>query len=612
MQPGLVELLELYEYKVEDLARGNDPKGGLAALNRLRQSLIASNLSGPLARRFREADARYKASRTGYQSLSEEAPPEITIFIEDEGPAPVSPEREVLEKLTEALYWSQLERDLSRAAKQFNQGKRDELRMVYAILQNLEAYSSTPQFVGDYNLSRFSLSHAIPGLSDPRVAIENTEVGTRLLVELFRQVYGLADKLNLPPEETVPYLRRFARRILDSEGSLRTSIKSPNVDMLRRALEEARRQGLSAGQIRELEERLQTAAAEERRLALVQEEDKNRFAAAIERISLLLSRYLPAPRGEAAWPQISQKILGAQSPEFTLGEIPPGTKSLTLRLQPLRLRLEGYEIAISQTGQLYGLSVGGQERSLDEASSSTGMAGGLAALRWFSLTLRDAELHALRYKDYLHLRLEPREAATLSNLLAEGRVLAHLMWPERDYAYLRLMRAFSMRFKGDTNVAQFGPESAAKYGEATIDNLQEFARKGLETIKTRIERTPAWRDLLSQTAAAMGLEPYAQNLTREISEWLGYQPPSRDTLGGDIGSTTVGDSPSSLKAGGTVLSLRFQENEVYVSSTGLIPRRLHDLMVWMVPEGGLVLAREAHRVAHVLVHISRHQALSGQ
>jgi hypothetical protein len=110
----------------------------------------------------------------------------------------------------------------------------------------------------------------------------------------------------------------------------------------------------------------------------------------------------------------------------------------------------------------------------------------------------------------------------------------------------------------------------------------------------------------------MGLEPYAQNLTRELSEWLGYQPPSRDTLGGDIGSTTVGDSPSSLKAGGTVLSLRFQENEVYVSSTGLIPRRLHDLMVWMVPEGGLVLAREAHRVAHVLVHISQHQALSGR
>lgn len=597
MQPGLVELLELYEYKVEDLARGADPKGGMAALNRLRQSLIASNLSGPLARRFREADARYKASRTSYQSVSEEPTPELAIFIEDEGPAPVSPEREVLDGLAEALYWSRLERDLGRAAKQFNQGKRDELRMTYAILQNLEAYASTPQFAGDYNLSRFSLSHAIPGLSDPRVAIENTEVGTRLLLELFRQVYGLADRLNLPPEETVPYLRRFARRILDSEGALRTSIKGPNVDMLRRALEEARRQGLGTGQIRELEERLQAAAAEERRLALVQEEDKNRFAAAIERISLLLARYLPAPRGEAAWPQIPQKILGAQGSEFALSEIPPGTKSLTLRLQPQRLRLEGYEIAISQTGQLYGLSVGTQERSLDEAP-------------WFSLTLRDAELQVLRYKDYLHLRLEPREAATLSNLLTEGRVLAHLMWPERDYAYLRLMRAFSMRFKGDTNVAQFGPESAARYGEATIDNLQEFARKGLESVKARIERTPHWRDLLAQTAAAMGLEPYGQNLTREISEWLGYQPPSRDTLGGDIGSTTVGDSPSSLKAGSTVLSLRFQSDEVYVSSTGLIPRKLHDLMVWMVPEGGVVLAREAHRVAHVLVQIASQQAFS--
>ncbi|MER3553875.1 MAG: hypothetical protein C4331_05870 [Meiothermus sp.] len=599
MTAGLVELLELYEYKVDDLARGAEPKGGLAGLNRLRQSLIASNLSGPLGKRFREIDSRFKAHRPGYGSVAEEPPPDIAILIEDEGPAPVSPEREVLDKLTEALYWSRLEKDLGRAAKQFNQGKRDELRMVYAILQNLEAYSATPQFAGDYNLSRFSLSHAIPGLSDPRVALENTEVGQAMLTELFRQTYTLSDKLNLPPEETVPYLRRFARRILDSEGALRTSIKGPNVDTLRRALEEARRQQLGVGQIRELEERLQAAAAEERRMALVHEEDKNRFAAAIERISVLLSRYLPAPRGETPWPQIPQKIFGAQNPDYALSEISPDTRVLTLRLQPQRLRLEGHEIAISQTGQLYGLSVEGQERSLDEHP-------------WFTLTLRDAELQVLRHKDYLHLRLEPREAATLSNLLAEGRVLAYLMWPERDYAYLRLMRALSMRFKGETNYAQFGPESASKYGEATVDNLQDFARKGLETVRGRIERTQNWPALLSETAEAMGLEAYGQNLRRELSEWLGFQPPSRDTLAGNIGSTTVGDSPSSVKAGGTVLSLRFQESEVYVSSTGLIPRKLHDMMVWPVPEGGLVLAREAHRVAHTLVHIPQHQTASGK
>jgi len=596
MKAGLVELLELYEYKVDDLAGGLEPKGGMVSLNRLRQSLIQSTLNGPLAKRFREIDARFKASRPGYVSIAEESSSlDIeTIFIEEEGPDLVNPEREVLEGLTEALYWARLEKDLGRAAKAFNQGKRDELRMVYAILQNLESYSATPQFAQDYNLSRFSLSHVIPGLSDPRVALENVEVGQRLLLELFREVYALPSKLNLPLEETVPYLRRFARRVLDSEGSLKTSIKGPNVDTLRRALEEARRQNLSIGQIRELEERLQTAAAEERRRSLVQEEDKNRFTAAIERISILLTRYLPVPRGETPWPQIPDKILGAQSAEYALKEIPPDTKVLTLRLMPQRLRLEGYEIAISQTGQLYGLSTGGQERSLEETP--------------FSLTLRDAELNVLRYKDYLHLRLEPREAATLSNLLAEGRVLAHLMWPEQAYAYLRLMRSLSMRFKGETNYAQFGPDSAAKYGDATVDNLQDFARKGLEVVKVRVEKTANWPALLAETAQAMGLETYGEDLRRELSEWLGFQPPSRDTLGGNIGSTTVGDSPSSIKAGSTVLSLRFQENEVYVSSTGLIPRKLHDMMVWMVPEGALVLAREAHRVAHTLVTIPQHRA----
>lgn len=89
---------------------------------------------------------------------------------------------------------------------------------------------------------------------------------------------------------------------------------------------------------------------------------------------------------------------------------------------------------------------------------------------------------------------------------------------------------------------------------------------------------------------------------RELNEWLGYSPPSRDTLG-DLSSTTVGDSPSTIKAGNTVLSLRYQDGQVYVSSTGLIPRKLQDLLVWMVPEGGLVLAREGARVAYELVSI---------
>ena len=57
----LDDLVDLYEYRVEDLLQGRTPKGGKQALLRLRQLLIQSRLPGPLAKRFRQADARFRA-----------------------------------------------------------------------------------------------------------------------------------------------------------------------------------------------------------------------------------------------------------------------------------------------------------------------------------------------------------------------------------------------------------------------------------------------------------------------------------------------------------------------------------------------------------------------
>lgn len=589
MKAGLVELLELYEYKVDDLVAGNEPKGGMAGLNRLRQILIQANLPGPLAKKFRDIDGRFKAHRPGYKTVVDESVPDLSAILVEEDGASLSPEREALDKLAEAVYWSRLDRDLLRVAKTLNQGNRTELRMAYAILQNLEAYSKSPLFPQDYNLSRFTLAHPIPGISDPRVQLESLTVAKNLLLELFREAFALSSKLSLPPEETVPYIRRFARRVLESEGSLRTSTRGPSLEALRRALEEAHRQNLSIGEIRALEERLQSAAAEERRMALVMEEDRARFSAAIEHLTSLLTRYLPSPMGEASWPHIPQKILGSPNPEYALEAVPRDVRELNIRLMPQRFYFWNQEVGISQAGTVFGISVAQQERILEENAT-------------FSLTLPDVELHVVRYKDYLHLRIGPREVASISSLLAEGRMLAYLIWPEHHFAYLRLLRALSSRLKGEINYAQYGPESASKYGEAPIDNLQDFARKGLEVVRGRIERNPQWAARLAEIAQMLGLEDYALVLHRELSEWLGFSPPSRDTLG-DLSSTTVGDSPSTIKAGSAVLSLRYQDDSVYVSSTGLIPRKLLDLLVWRVPEGGLVLAREGARVAYSLVAI---------
>ncbi|MGC8905542.1 MAG: hypothetical protein ACP5OL_10580, partial [Thermus sp.] len=59
----LADLVDLYEYRVEDLLQGRTPKGGKRALLELRSLLAQSRLPAPLAKRFRQADARFRALR---------------------------------------------------------------------------------------------------------------------------------------------------------------------------------------------------------------------------------------------------------------------------------------------------------------------------------------------------------------------------------------------------------------------------------------------------------------------------------------------------------------------------------------------------------------------
>lgn len=597
MSERLAELVELYEYKVDDLTAGREPKGGRASVVRLRQLLIRLAPGGPQAKRFRQADARFRSLNQIQHNLSEvfaePHPAELGgVFVEEEPqlvPDGPSPERQALEALAQSVYWVRLEHDLERQVKNLLSGKREELRLVYAVLQNLEAYSKTPQFAQDYNLSRFTLSQAIPALSDPLVSFDDPGVAKALLLELFKGAYSLPERLRLPPEETVTYLRRFMRRVIESEGALRPqgAGRRTTVESLRRALEEAQRLKLPPPEIRALEERLQAVAADERRMSLVLEEDRQRFHQASERLAALLTRHLPAPRGEAAPPQVPARVLWGQDPDLRLEAISPEDAVVTLRLLPTRLNLGGLEIVLSEAAGEFTLSLEARDYPLDPAKPLT-------------IAVGSFELWAIRFGQYLHLRLEPRGGAHISTLLAEGRVLAYLLQPAEHFAYLRLLRAFSARLKGAVDYTGFGPESAQRYGEATADALQDFARKGLEVVRARLNSGSDWLPLLEEAAAKLGLEGQGRALAQALQDWVSHRPPTRDTLGG-VGASTLSEAPATVRLGSVVLSLRYQEGAVYVAAVGQIPRRLDDLLVWSVPEGMGVLAREGLRVAYLLL-----------
>ncbi len=607
----LSSLIELYEYKVEDLAAGREPRGGRASILQLRKFLLETRLPGPLAKRFREIDRRYRelpATDVETEREPEAAPqtPDLEIDLgivdlplEEEAPVAIGRPRQVQQVFAEMVYWTRLRRELGRVARGYLGGRRYELRLAYTFLQNFEAYAQSPSFATDFNLSRFKLTEPIPQLSDPLVSIEDEEVALALLLELFRVAMDLGDTskypIPLPPEGVVPYLRRFLRHIVETPEALPVVLPGggPSSEELRAALDEARRSALTAHErealVRDLEEKLRKVAAEERRMRLVVDEDRGRFLTAAARLSALLQRYLPTPRGEARFPQVPQP-LEAGAGGLRMEELPKGSTMVTMRRVPARFQLGGVPLTISVAGDDTQLTIAGGDHQLHVDEPLT-------------VPYDNWEVWAFRHDDYVHIRLEVREGAQLSQLLTEGTVLAHLVHPYKDYAYLRLLRAFSARLKGPVNYGEYDSDTAERFAEAPLDALEAFARKGLGVVKSRLQRTPGGLKLMREVSTNLGLEEEGQKLFRVLSDWLNYRPPTRETLGGELGVATVASEPVNIRAGNQVLSVRQADGVVYVGAAGGVPRKLDDLMVWPLDEGAVVIAREGNRVAHSNVKV---------
>ena len=564
----LADLVDLYEYRVEDLAQGRNPKGGRRALLELRAFLAQARLPGPLAKRFRQADARFRALRG--QSAEPSPTLELPTLLPEEPEPRKEESQEALRALALKVWHLMAAREAKARAKDFLTGRREELRLIHAFLQNYLDYREKEGFKRDYNLSRFTPSHPIPSLSDSLLDLEDPKVAEALLLEYLETALRIPQDLPIPPEETKNYVRRFLHRLLDWEEAYGLP---PRRDLLalRRALEEARRLGAGEKEIARLEERLRQEAREERRRELLLEEEKRRFHVAEEKVLALLN-LLPTPQGETPWPEVPKP-----------GEV---RESLaTVPLAPGRIPLGPLVLTLSQVGEAWHLGLAGEDHVLEDS----------LVLLW-----EDLEVLAVREGDLLHLRLEARSGLRLYELLSEGRVLALLLSPRGDYAHLRLLRALSAKLKGEFRREEFGPRLAEKYRQAPEEALQDFARKGLElTLKRLGGQDP--EGLLLEVGQALGLEKEARTLAETLREYLGRRPPTRETLGGEVHFLSLSPEPQTLKVGSAALSLRLKEDGAYVGQAGEVARRLRDLLVYPLPEGALILAREGKRVAYLVV-----------
>ena len=564
----LADLVDLYEYRVEDLAQGRPPKGGKRALLELRAFLAQARLPAPLAKRFRQADARFRALR-GQRT---EPPPALDLpTLLPEEPAPSREEgQENLHTLALKVWRLLASREARARAKDLLSGRREELRLIHAFLQNYLDYREKPEFKRDYNLSRFTPAHPIPSLTDSLLDLEDPKVAEALLLEYLETALRIPQDLPIPPEETRNYVRRFLNRLLDWDEAYGLSPKR-DLLALRRALEEARRLGAGEKEIARLEERLREEAKEERRRELLLEEERRRFRVAQEK-ALALLNLLPAPQGETPWPEVP----------------PPGEVRETLATVPLapgRVALGPLVLTLSQVDGTWHLGLAGEDHVLEESQ----------VLPW-----EDLEVWAVREGDLLHLRLEARSGLRLYELLSEGRVLALLLSPKGDYAYLRLLRGLSAKLKGEFRPEELGPRHAEKYRQAPEEALLDFARKGLEVTPKRLGGQDP-EPLLLEVGQALGLEGEARVLAEALRAYLGRRPPTRETLGGEVRFLSLSPEPQSLKVGSAVLSLRLKEDGVYVGQAGEVPRRLKDLLVYRLAEGALILAREGRRLAYLVV-----------
>lgn len=571
MDLELAEMVELYEYKVADLVAGREPRGGLASLKRLRSQLIPLLSGSRMMRRFMQSDQQYRAlemkpvlpiSGTG-------GTPPLQLGnwgIQTGIPSPVvapSGEEELLRQLATDLYWMQLERSLSDQLAPLLVGNREAARLAYAALQNLQALEGSSPLMSNAALIHYQPGYLIPRVSDTLVRLEAASL-RGVIAELVREIYTALLPVAPDHREVRVGLERFLLRMVQATE---TQTNDRRLQQVREAQDERRP-----------EAQRRQAQDEARRQALLAADDRQKFMLAVQQLLDLLCRSLPNPLGPAHLPNLPQGILAAREPAHQLAAPAPDQTSVTLRLVPMRLRLAGYDLTLVGSRGTFALVVAQVEYPIDEAQARV-------------VVLTHHELWLLPRAGYLHLHLVPRVGDALAGRLAEGRLLAYLLWPGQHYGYLRLMRALSARLKGATDLLPFSPASAERYPQAPPDALEEFVRKGLAGLLTRLRQNPSWPSMLEEAGYQLALTGYVAQLQQLLQHWL-VPPP----LPPDIPLYTLAAQPLALEEGGLAFSLWMEEGVVGVRVSGHTPRRLSDLLVWSAPQGIVLFVCDGHTI----------------
>jgi hypothetical protein len=619
-------LVELYEYKVADMLERRDPRGGKQSVRELRDLLSSATMSSQLMRRFRTADRNLREKSVVPVSnmqviepqglevgigegflLTEAAPanlnevPQVPEFLDEEG--------EVLRILGMRVWRAEQNEELLEQGKKWrSETNRPVLRLIYALLHNLDQYAEQATFVSDLNLSKLKVASAVPDPNDSVIRLSDSEAVDGLMSSLLHHIVDFSveyPKIRLPETEVLAYLRRFAMAVANDHlaGEAPPPVQ-PSPREITNAIDQVRRENMNpeakSEMLSKLNRQLEQANAKEREQAQGLQAERKLLLNAVETLFGYLIERLPARYGgkdkDIIYPA---QVYGAQSETRRLDTILPDIRQLVLRLTrsteflfgntnlQLINRPEGWVVALGeaeypiQTGAVIPLE-GREIRIFTETAGAT---------------------------PYVLMQLRDRDGGGLWHLLAIAKCTAVLLDPTYNFMNMRLMRA-TVSWIRDRRIEprEYHPETGTTYATAPEENLLKYARNASEKILERLLRSPAGTLEKSFATAAEVLNEddspnradvlakiFAQAMntqTGEFIEGLDLRSPEEVIL------VSYRGEPVTVRIMGRAFTIRTDNlGKMYAFAPGAGGRAFDDVLSVIVPGGFVMFARDGLRIA---------------
>ncbi len=598
------ELVELFEYKVADMQRGAEPKGGKRSLNDLRERLLSDVQDASMMRRIRTADRIWRACSAAatapiaLQGGGEQGLDNMNLNLSDlqleEGviQAPIQQgernEWDVLSRLRAGLYHAEL---LSQAKLQariwLREPRLSTLRLAFALTENLE---------------RGAPGTAVPPLNDAFSSLHRPEIAAQVLTSLAEQLSVQAGEL---PE------RYLQVRTALSDLVTAPFPRSGNADVMDARVQAAERDQLSNDVKAALIQALQQGPDAPRSAA---EQAPIREAAG--HLLAFLEGIIPRSSGGQGpeWPLLDG-LLFSRGQSLRLSE--PGKQSLSLAIHlpggeqtTWRSQLVAWKpVTLSkldaETGWEVRLSDGGVG-----SSESTNIVRLSARRPVAESQLGGQPVRLVLNGEDMALELRPVSHTDLFPLSLEARLTASLLEPGQAYAHLRLARAAAQRLRGnEINPEKVSVESAARYSAAPPETLLTFARQGAQTLLSYASQGEdealgrSFEDARTFLQLSKEASDSLLNLVRRSLQ-VGSLPiissagvPEVES-GEEHALLIFRGEPLTVKVKGRVVTLRNDyKGDLCAVMPGLPAATVRDLLVMPLPNGAMTLIRAGERVA---------------